>query len=152
MKVLGRRLDHRIARGVERDDADRIPVSGVSCPAARVFFPCALVERMTSLQDGVILACVSLRRADVADGAVAVIVVVPLHERACPLPRLIEAREALRRELGRYLAVRNSDSTKALSSLTRGREYEALSPSQFIIARTVVALSGAPLSPCSTGL
>lgn len=33
------------------------------------------------------------------------------------------------REFGRYLAVRNSDSAQALSSLTRGREYEGLTPS-----------------------
>lgn len=44
-----------------------------------------------------------------------------------------------------------SDSTKALSSDTLGREYEGLIPSQCSIANTVVALSVLPLSPCSTG-
>ncbi|MDT4883129.1 hypothetical protein FQZ97_1191460 [compost metagenome] len=53
---------------------------------------------------------------------------------------------------GRYLAVRNSDSANALSSLTRGREYDGLMPSQLSMASTVVALSVEPLSPCSTGL
>lgn len=52
---------------------------------------------------------------------------------------------------GRYLAVRNNDSTSALSSLTRGREYEGLMPSQCSIAGTVVALNEAPLSLSGTG-
>jgi len=39
-----------------------------------------------------------------------------------------------------------------LSSLTRGREYEGLTPSQYSIDNTVVAFSVEPLSPCSTGL
>ena len=44
MKVLGCRLDHCVALGIERDDGDRIPVSGMPCPAPRVFCPCALVQ------------------------------------------------------------------------------------------------------------
>ena len=99
MKVLGRCLDHCVAFGIERDDGDRIPVSGVPRPAPRVFCPCALVERIASLQDGVIFTGMSLRRTDVADGTVTVIVVVPLHERACPFSRLFEVCEAFRREL-----------------------------------------------------
>ena len=38
------------------------------------------------------------------------------------------------------MAVRNSASAKALSSLTRGLEYEGLTPSQLSMASTVVAL------------
>jgi hypothetical protein len=45
---------------------------------------------------------------------------------------------------GRYFAVRDCDSTKALSSLTRDREYEGFTPSQANIASTVVAFSAAP--------
>ena len=99
MKVLGCRLDHCVAFGIERDDGDRIPVSGVPCPAPRVFCPCALVERIASLQDDPVLSGMSLRRADVADGTVPLIVVVPLHERARPFSRLFEVREARHREL-----------------------------------------------------
>ena len=99
MKGLGRGLDHCFALGIERDDGDRIPVSGVPCPTPRVFCPCVLVERMACLQDGPVLSGMSLRRTDVADGTVAVVVVVPLHERTRPFSRLIEVREALRREL-----------------------------------------------------
>lgn len=45
---------------------------------------------------------------------------------------------------GWYLAVRNTDSAKELSSLT-GREYEGLTPNQFSIANTAVALRVEPL-------
>lgn len=48
---------------------------------------------------------------------------------------------------GRYFAVRNNDSAKALSSLTGVREYDGLTPSQCSIASTVVTLNLAPLSP-----
>ena len=99
MKVLGRRLDHCVALGIERDDGDRIPVSGVPRPAPRAFCPCALVEHIASLQDDPVLSGMSLRRADVADATVPVIVVVPLHEGARPCSRLFGIREALRREL-----------------------------------------------------
>jgi len=76
MKALGRRPDHCVALGIECDDGDRIPVSGVPCPAPRGSCPCTLVERMASLQDGVVLAGMSLCRTDVADAAVAVAVIV----------------------------------------------------------------------------
>lgn len=42
---------------------------------------------------------------------------------------------------GRYFAVRNNASTNALSSLTRGREYDGLMPNQCSMASTVVASS-----------
>jgi hypothetical protein len=41
----------------------------------------------------------SLSRTDVKDGTVAVIVVVPLHKRACPLAGMLEIHEAVRPEL-----------------------------------------------------
>ena len=52
MKALGRRPDHCVALGIDGDDGDRSPVSGVPRPAARGSCPRMLVERMTSLQDG----------------------------------------------------------------------------------------------------
>ena len=99
MKGLGRRPDHCVALGIEGDDGDRIPVSGGPRPAARGPCPRMLVERMASLQDGVILTAMSLCRADVADATVAVLVVVPTDEPARPLAGLLEVREPLRREL-----------------------------------------------------
>ena len=80
MRVLRRRLDHCVAFGIEHDDGDRIPVLGVPCPAPRVFRLCLLVERMASPQDVPVLSGISLRRTDVADGTVRVIMVGPLHE------------------------------------------------------------------------
>ena len=35
MKALGYRFDHCVALGIERDEGDRVPVSGVPCPAPR---------------------------------------------------------------------------------------------------------------------
>ena len=99
MKVSGRRRDHCVAFGIERDGGDRIPVSSVPCPASRVLCSCLLVERVASLQHVAVLSGISLGGADVADVTVAVIVVVPVHERARPLAGVLEIREALRREL-----------------------------------------------------
>lgn len=45
------------------------------------------------------------------------------------------------------ISPRNKASTKALSSLTRGREYEAFRPSRFNIASTAMTFMVAPLSP-----
>jgi hypothetical protein len=110
------------------------------------------VQRVAGFVDGPILTGMALRRADVADAAVPVLMVVPMHEASRPTASLVEIGEALDGNSGRYLAVRNRLSTKALSSLTRGREYDGFTPSQYSIANTVVAFSVAPLSPCSTGL
>ena len=54
---------------------------------------------MASLQNSLISPSMSLRRADVPDGTVAVVMVVPSDERTRPVARLIEIGEALRREL-----------------------------------------------------
>src|SRR3954465_3158664 len=71
--------------------------------------------------------------------------------------RLAQSRAACRSvkplvgNSGRYLAVRNSASANALSSLTRGRECDGAMPSQCSMASTVMPFRLAPLSPCSTG-
>ena len=54
---------------------------------------------MTLSQDRSVLAGVSLGRADIADTAVAVVEVVPMHEAACPLPCIVQGLESLGREL-----------------------------------------------------
>jgi hypothetical protein len=80
MKVAGRpRLDHGGAFGIERDEGDRIPVSGVPRPVPRVACPGGEVKRVAGFQHRAILTGMSLSRADVADAAVAMIVVVPTH-------------------------------------------------------------------------
>ncbi len=54
-----------------------------------------------------------------------VLAVVPAHEFGAAGTRRVEVDETLAGNSGRYLAVRSIDSAKALSSLTRGREYQA---------------------------
>lgn len=49
---------------------------------------------MTRREDHVIVAVMALRRADVADAAVAVVEVVPMHELARPVACSIEIGEA----------------------------------------------------------
>ena len=99
LSIKARRLIEESFGWAKHSGGDRIPVSGVPCPAPRVFCPCALVERIASLQDNPVLSGMSLRRTDVADGTVAMVMVVPLHERTRPFSRLFEVREAPRREL-----------------------------------------------------
>ncbi len=63
MKALGRCPDYGVELGIELDDGDRVPVSGVPCPAPRVFCPCALVEVPVLAQgrSGLGLVCAALR-------------------------------------------------------------------------------------------
>ena len=119
-----RRLDDSVAFRIKRDDANRCPVAGLPAPALRVACACILVERVAGGEHAAIQSGMTLRRGDVADAAMAVFVVIPLHEARRPLPCGVQIGEPLERETpGRYFAVRNSASAKALSSLTRGREF-----------------------------
>src|SRR6476620_6865758 len=69
------------------DDANRFPVAGRPTPALRVALPCVLIDRVAGGEHGAILPAMTLRRGNVADAAVAVPVIVPLHapHRGCPL-------------------------------------------------------------------
>ena len=58
-----------------------------------------LVHRMASGQNGVILPRVALLRTHVADAAVPMFDVVPVHETGSPLSRCVQVGEALGREL-----------------------------------------------------
>ena len=49
MTVIGRRLDYCAALEIERDDGDRIPVSGGPCTAPEAFRSRLLVERVAIL-------------------------------------------------------------------------------------------------------
>ena len=115
-------LDHGIPLRVECHGCDGRPVPGLTTPASRIAFASFLVERVTASKQRLVLTCMTLCRRDVADAAVVVLVVVPVHEAGGPLASGIEVGKALGRNAGRYLAVRNRASTKGLSSLTRGRE------------------------------
>src|SRR5258708_1582054 len=64
-----RRLDQGSALGIERDGGDWRPVSGLPAPASWVAFPRLLIDRVAGLEQRPILAGMTLRRGDVADGA-----------------------------------------------------------------------------------
>src|SRR5256885_17253803 len=87
--------DDRVAFGVERHGCDGRPVARGTGPASRVELTSAGVQRMPRGQDRVVLARVALRRAHVADAAVPMIVVVPMHEPGGPGSGLVEIGEAL---------------------------------------------------------
>ena len=95
------------------------------CPLQR----CGLRDRALgrppwrAAEHGTILPGMTLRGADVADAAVAMVVVVPTWtKRTAHCRAASRSANPLSGNSGRYFAVRNSASAKALSSLTRGRE------------------------------
>ena len=88
-KLDFRRLPTRDAAsrsGLRVTAANRRPVAGLPAPAPGVAFARGLVDGMAGAQQAGILAGMALRRGDIADAAVAVFVVVPLHEAAPPRP------------------------------------------------------------------
>jgi hypothetical protein len=90
---------HRIALGIERDDGDWIPVACMTRPTSWVSRLRLDVHPMSSAENVAVLADVTLRRADVTDATVLVVVVVPVYERARPLASLLQVRKPLRRKL-----------------------------------------------------
>ena len=83
--------DDRVAFQVERDGADRRSVA----PAQMVACSSFNVERMAAGKTRVIITFMALRRTNVADGAVAAIDVVPIHEVGRPGPGSCQIDEAL---------------------------------------------------------
>jgi len=114
-----RRLNVSVALRIERDDTDRRPVTRGPTPASRVAFPRTLIDRVAGFEQTAIPSGMTLCRGNIADAAVSVLVVVPLHELHRPLAGSHQIGEPLERELG---TIFRSASAKALSSLTRGRE------------------------------
>src|SRR5689334_12137338 len=86
--------DDAVALGIEGDSTDWGPVAGRPAPAARIGLPRLLIQGVAGGQDGPVPAGMALGRADVADAAVPVLVVVPAHEGSGPLPRLGEIGKA----------------------------------------------------------
>jgi hypothetical protein len=58
-----------------------------------------VIDRVAGGEHGAILPGMTLRRGNVADAAVAVPVIVPLHEPHRPLPGVVQVDEPLEREL-----------------------------------------------------
>src|SRR5215216_2675330 len=92
-----------VALGVEGDGADRGPVAGRPAPAARMALAHLLVQGMAGGEDGAVLAGMALRRGDIADAAVPVLVVVPVHEGGCPPACLGEVGKTRGGEVGAVL-------------------------------------------------
>ena len=91
------RLDDAVAFGVERHGADVRPVARVARPSCRVERASLEVQRVTSRQDGAIVAGMALRRADAADAAVSMLDVVPINEADGPCARRVQVGESLGR-------------------------------------------------------
>ena len=71
-----RRLDVSVALRIERDNADRRPVTRVPTPALRVALPRTLIDRVAGFEQMAIPAGMTLCRSNIADAAVPVLVVV----------------------------------------------------------------------------
>src|SRR3954469_13294694 len=95
------RIPHRgVSLRIESDDGDRRPVAGWSAPAPWVARPRLLIERVARREHEPVLAGMALGRTDVADAAVSMLVVVPVHEPPRPVSGGLQVGEALGRELG----------------------------------------------------
>src|ERR1700733_4344378 len=93
------RLDQCITLGIEGDGGDRCPVAGLPAPPSWVVFPRSLIDRMPRLEQRAILPSMALCRGNIADAAVAVLMVVPLHKTRRPLPRGVEVGKPFGRKL-----------------------------------------------------
>src|SRR5271166_1610590 len=65
----------------------------------RVALSCVLVARVAGGEHGAILPGMTLRRGDVADAAVAVLLIIPMYEARRPLSGGVQIDEPLEREL-----------------------------------------------------
>jgi hypothetical protein len=120
-------------------------------PALRIALSCVLVDRVAGGEQGAILPGMSLCRGDIADAAVPVFVVVPLHEALRPLPGSVQISKSLDRELRlifRCAEQRLGEGVVIADARARLGWLDA-EPVQH--GQTVVAFRVAPLSPCSTG-
>ena len=98
-------------------------------PAPGSLGAAGLVELFALGQEEDVFTGVLLLRGDEAQGAVAMVVVVPLDELVGPLPGFPHIGEALGRREGWYFPVGKKASAWGLSLLTRGRECVAVMPS-----------------------
>src|SRR5437763_6052588 len=95
------RIPHRgVSLRIKGDDGDRRPVAGWSAPASWVARPRLLIERVARREHEPVLAGMALGRTDVADAAVPVLMVIPLHESPRPASRRFEICKPFGWELG----------------------------------------------------
>src|SRR5688572_2588729 len=112
-----------MALGIELDVDDRGPVAGCATPARRGTGSRALINGLPLLQQGVVAPGVALRRSDEANGAVAMLVIVPADERRHPGARRGEIRERLRR-VGRTILQRPEERFRKRIVVTHPRTTE----------------------------
>ena len=98
--LAARRLNMSVALRIEHDDTNRRPVTSVPTPASRVALPRSLIDGVAGFEQTVIATGMTLCRGDIADAAVPVLEIVPLHELHRPLPGSCQIGEPLERELG----------------------------------------------------
>lgn len=96
-------FDHRISLRVERDGAYGLPVARMETPARRMSLAGAFVDLLSGSQDLMIMSFVLCRWAHVADAAVQVSVVVPVHELHRRVARGLQVGKAPHRKLGPVL-------------------------------------------------
>src|SRR3954452_22632603 len=95
-----RRWRGGVSLRIESDDGDRRPVAGCPAPAPWVTRPRLLIKRVARREHELVLTGMTLGRTGVADAAVSMLVVVPVHESARPVSRRLEVGKPLGRELG----------------------------------------------------
>lgn len=78
---------------IEHHGADRRPVSSGASPSLRVRTACALIEPVTTRQDFLLTAEVTLIGRNVSDRAVAMLSVVPVDEVRNPALRRVDVSE-----------------------------------------------------------
>jgi hypothetical protein len=128
MTFLSSVVHDAFAFGIERDDGDRIPVPRVSRPASRIGLTSLGIDLVSAGQDVPILASVTLSGAYVADGAVAVLMVVPGHELTDPTASGIHVDKTLARELRPILGGAEERLDSSLSSRTESRKRITVNP------------------------
>ena len=114
--------DHGIPLWVECHGRNWRPVPGLTAPASRIALSRLLIECMAVIKQCAIPPDMALSGRDVANAAVMVLVVVPVHEAGGPLPGGIEVSKAFGRERGAILGGAEEGFDEGLSSLTGGRE------------------------------
>jgi len=102
---------------------DRGPVARVTRPAFRPRLFGSLIEPLSGRQDGAIFATVPLPRCDIADAAVAMFLVVPLHEAVDPFTCRFQAREWLA-WIGRRVLQRPKQTLRKRVVITHRRPTE----------------------------
>ena len=80
---------------VEPDFSDRFPVAGIARPSLWMFLTGRLIDGMAFGEQALVNTAVTLIRGDVANAAVAVLMVVPTHEGQHPITGRIQVSKAL---------------------------------------------------------